>query len=149
MSPFRRGLFLWGEFAYHLYLLWRRSLLRPRHSANLQRRILLPFGSLPLHLTKSIIVGPTMLLNLTAHAEFLAIAIIFQQKIAPSPMELRSATFVGYWKVREQHCMTLVCIGAIGTWPRDVIALFTTLLMYGSSTKPLINFASTPNLKVS
>ena len=32
--------------------------------ANLQRRLQLPFGSLPLHLTKSIIVGLTMRLSL-------------------------------------------------------------------------------------
>ena len=90
-----------------------------------------------------------MLLNLSAHAEFLAIAIIFQQKIAPSPTELRSATFVGYWKVREQHCMILAFIGAIDTWPCDVTALFTTLWTYGSWTKHRINFASTPNSRVS
>ena len=71
---------------------------------NPQKLTLPPFGSLPLTLTKFIIVGPTMLLNLSAHAEFLAIAITSQLKIGRNPMVLRNEACAEYWKVFEQLC---------------------------------------------
>ena len=142
-------------------LRWRRSVFRPRHSscvcvcvdtpqlANLQRRLQLPFGSLPLHLTKSIIVGLTMHLSLSVLAEFWAIAITFQRRIVLNPTELQSATFAGSWKVFELHFMILVYPDAIGIWLCDVIVLFVILLMFGSWTKLLTNFDSTPSSRAS
>ena len=83
--------------------------------ASLQTRTQLPFDSLPLHLTKSIIVGLTMHLSLSVLAEFWAIAITFQRRIVLNPTELQSATFAGSWKVFELHFMILVYPDAIGT----------------------------------